>query len=312
MLIKNNQETKKERSSLEDKKYRLLYETSQDAIMTLEPPTWAFAAGNSAAIKLFGATSEAEFISFTPDKISPEKQPDGQLSSIKAKKMIKQALREGSNYFEWTHKKLNGESFPTTVLLTKIFTKEKTYLQATVRDITKEKEAEEKIKKSEKRFSDLVNSSSDWIWEIDNDGKYTYVSEGVEKLLGYKSKEVIGKTPFDFMENSEAERIKKILKEVISKQQPIKDLENLNLTKTGEKVYFLTNGVPILDNDKNIIGYRGVDKNISKEKEVEEAKKKQILELERLNRLMVGRELKMIELKKELEILKAKSKSNNV
>ena len=306
MSNENNTKINKEVCPTEDKKYRLLYETSRDAIMTLEPPTWEFTAGNISAIKMFGTTSEDEFTSLTPDKASPKKQPDGQLSSIKSRKMIDLALKEGSSFFEWTHSKLDGKTFPTTVLLTKVFTKEKTYLQATVRDITKEKEAEQKIINAKKRFSDLVDSSSDWVWEIDNDGRYTFVSKGMEKLSGYKAKEIIGKTPFDFIEKSKTESGSELLKEAILKQQPIKDLVRLNITKDGRKVYLLTNGLPIWDNNKNVIGYRGINKDITKEKKAEEIMKNQISKLEKLNKLMVGRELKMIELKKEIDKYKNK------
>jgi len=122
-----------------EKKYQTLYESSSDAIMTLAPPDWKFTSGNPATIKLFKAKDEKEFTSKGPGDLSPEKQPDGQLSSDKAKQAIEKAIKEGSNSFEWTHKKLTGESFPAHVLLTKVNINEKDQLQATVRDMTSEK-----------------------------------------------------------------------------------------------------------------------------------------------------------------------------
>ncbi|MCX6781625.1 MAG: hypothetical protein NTW66_00665 [Candidatus Magasanikbacteria bacterium] len=116
-----------------NKLYRLLYETSNDAIMTLVPPNWNFTAGNPATIKLFNLKDEKQFISLTPEELSPEKQPDGQLSGIKARKMIEKAMKEGSNSFKWVHKTYRGQVFNADVLLSKVKEKEKTYLQATVR-----------------------------------------------------------------------------------------------------------------------------------------------------------------------------------
>ena len=129
-----------------EERYRILYESSWDAIMTLAPPSWLFTSGNPATVKLFGARNEKEFITKGPWDVSPEYQPDGAPSSDKAKKMIEKAMKEGSNFFEWTHKKLSGEDFPASVLLTRMKIKNQTFLQATVRDVTEQKKAEEELK----------------------------------------------------------------------------------------------------------------------------------------------------------------------
>ena len=59
---------------------------------------------------------------------------------------------------------------------------------------------------SEERFRTLVETTSDWIWEVDANGVYTYASPKVQDLLGYAPEEVVGKTPFDFMPPDEAEK----------------------------------------------------------------------------------------------------------
>lgn len=76
-----------------EKKYRGLFESSRDAIVTAEPPSWRFASGNPAAVKMFGAKSEKEFISFNPWELSPKRQPDGRDSVEKAKDMLETAIR---------------------------------------------------------------------------------------------------------------------------------------------------------------------------------------------------------------------------
>jgi methyl-accepting chemotaxis protein len=113
--------------------YKLLYESSSDAIMILSPPDWRFVEANPATIKLFKAKNEEEFITKTPGDISPKKQPDGKLSSQEAKKMIEKAMNEGSASFNWVHKTLAGEEFNAHVLLTKFTLNEKDLLHATVR-----------------------------------------------------------------------------------------------------------------------------------------------------------------------------------
>jgi PAS domain-containing protein len=135
-----------EQTKIKLEQYKKLYDSNADAIMTLEPPTWGFTSGNPAAIKLFNTKDEKEFTSLGPQDFSPEKQPDGQLSGAKAKLAIEKAMKDGSNFFEWIHKKYQGENFATTVLLTKVTHHGKEFLQATVRDISKQKQAEESLK----------------------------------------------------------------------------------------------------------------------------------------------------------------------
>jgi len=175
------------------KRYKTLYETSGDAIMTLEPPDWKFTSGNSAAINMFNTADEKEFISLGPWEVSPEKQPDGQMSSVKAKKMIMEAVKNGSNFFEWTHKRYKGEDFPATVLLSRVKEGEKTYLQATVRDITERKQLEKKLleKETEKVFQLLFDSALDGILLADiNTKKFVMANKFMCKQLGYSSEEI--------------------------------------------------------------------------------------------------------------------------
>jgi PAS domain S-box-containing protein len=130
---------------IEKGKYWTIFMSSRDAIMTLEPPSWRFTSGNPATIRMFGAKNEAEFLSYEPWRLSPEKQPDGRLSSEKAKEMIEKAIQEGTNFFEWKHKKVNGEEFFAEVLLSKMATGQTPYLQATVRDISERKKTEQSL-----------------------------------------------------------------------------------------------------------------------------------------------------------------------
>jgi len=122
-----------------EEKHRVLFESSHDAIMTLAPPSWQFTSGNPGAIEMFKTGDGASFVVCGPEELSPEFQPDGRPSSEKAAEMIQAAMTKGSHFFEWTHKRLRGEPFPATVLLTRMEISGQTLLQATVRDITERK-----------------------------------------------------------------------------------------------------------------------------------------------------------------------------
>ena len=148
-IIHDDTEGQKAKEALikSEELYRVIYESSRDAIMTLEPPTWKFTKGNPATLEMFRVKNEAEFLTCTPADLSPHNQPDGRESAEKAKEMIETAMREGSIFFEWTHKRVNGEEFPATVLLSKIVFSGQAFIQAVVRDITLQKRAEESLNK---------------------------------------------------------------------------------------------------------------------------------------------------------------------
>ena len=126
-------------------RYKTIFNSSADAIMLIIPGD-GFISANRATIKMFGCIDEKEFIGKHPADISPEYQPDGELSLIKADNMMKLALEKGSHFFEWKHKRLNGEEFFATALLTRMELEGKVILQATVRDVTEQKKIEEELK----------------------------------------------------------------------------------------------------------------------------------------------------------------------
>jgi PAS domain S-box-containing protein len=128
--------------------------------------------------------------------------------------------------------------------------------------------SEEKLRDTEERFRQVAMTN--WVWEIDLEGRYTYCSDNVIDTLGYTAEEMLGQTPFNFMPEEEAVRVGEILKELVAERKPVIDLENWNVTKDGRKVCLQTNGVPVFDAEHNLIGYRGADKDITAHKQAEE------------------------------------------
>lgn len=141
-----------------ENRFRGLFDSSRDAIMTLEPPAWKFTSGNPAAMEMFGTKNEDHFVSMGPWELSPELQPDGRGSAEKAREMIEMALREGHNLFEWTHRRVSGQSFPATVLLSRMELTGKIFLQATVRDITEHKKAAEALRQKVKELEEAMSN----------------------------------------------------------------------------------------------------------------------------------------------------------
>ncbi|MFX0036263.1 MAG: PAS domain S-box protein [Candidatus Hermodarchaeota archaeon] len=137
-------------------------------------------------------------------------------------------------------------------------------------DITARKKAEEKLRESEERFRSLVETTSDWIWEVDANSVFTYSSPKIRDILGYKPEEVIGKTPFDLMPKNEAERVEKIFQTIVDPDKSFKILENKNLHKDGSLIVLETSGIPIFDDNRQLLGYRGINRDITERKKAEQ------------------------------------------
>ncbi len=131
---------------------------------------------------------------------------------------------------------------------------------------------------NEERFRLLVEHVSDWIWEVDENGIYTYASPQIKDILGYSPEEVIGKTPFHLMEPLEGKRIAPIFEYHVANKLPIKSLENINLHRDGHEVILETSGSPIINADGKCIGYRGIDRDITLRKQ-QERRQQQLLDI---------------------------------
>ncbi|MBY0249486.1 MAG: PAS domain S-box protein [Nitrospiraceae bacterium] len=134
------------------------------------------------------------------------------------------------------------------------------------RDRTVVKHAEEALRTSEARFRELVETTTDWMWEINELGAYTYCSPKIREFLGYEPDEAIGKTPFDFMPPEEAHRVAALFGPIAAARKPFAGIENINRRKDGQLVTFECRGIPIFGADGSFRGYRGFDQDVTRRK----------------------------------------------
>ncbi len=140
------------------------------------------------------------------------------------------------------------------------------------RDINLRRRAEEVLRDSEARFRQVSDVSGDWIWEVDAEGIYTYSSQGIERFLGYRPEELIGRVHFwDLWPDAEREALLPAVQEVFRNRAPIRNLPNSALHKDGRRVRLETTGLPILGADGELLGYRGVDRDVTDRESAQEA-----------------------------------------
>lgn len=160
-------------------------------------------------------------------------------------------------------------------------------------DINERKRAEVGLQKSEKRYKDLVEHTSDWVWEIDTGIKYTYTNPRVFDIMGYSSaEEIIGKTLFDFMKPEEAKRSKLFYEDVILRQERFALFKNTMVHLEGHPVFFETSGIPFFDDQGRLQGYRGISRDVTAAKQAEaEAVRVEALQSIENERMHLAREL---------------------
>jgi PAS domain S-box-containing protein len=165
----------------------------------------------------------------------------------------------------------DGSTFPVDVRTGEISYRGQILRLAAGRDVTERKRAEEVLLESEKRFRDVAENAQEWVWEVDAEGKYTYASPIVEKLLGYKPEEILGQHFYDLFIPEDREKLMVLTFVAFAAKQPLREFIKRNLHKNGSIVYLSTSGVPIVDKTGNLVGYRGADIDITERQKTEAA-----------------------------------------
>jgi PAS domain S-box-containing protein len=126
-------------------RFRMLFEQSADAMSIFDPELGRFIESNDAVVRQSGAPNKEALGTASPAEISPERQPDGRLSSEKAAEMVQIALANGSHRFEWLSRCFDGREIPLDIVMTAVPFMGRRVLFVVSRDITKQKLAEQEI-----------------------------------------------------------------------------------------------------------------------------------------------------------------------
>ncbi len=147
-----------------------------------------------------------------------------------------------------------------------------THFLAIQQDITEQKRDKEALFESEQRFRQVAEMAGEWLWEQDQDGRYTFSSSAVEDVLGLTPDEVIGKTYLDLFagppsSGSAAEN----MQIPTASRRPFHRIVNHYRHKDGGDVYTESTGAPVFDDDGRLVKWRGVDHDITRRKKFEDA-----------------------------------------
>lgn len=157
-------------------------------------------------------------------------------------------------------------------IISPVFNADGKVVNAIVQDIDRTEivRAQEEFKESEQKLRSLVNVSSEWIWQVDKNAVFEYVSDSVKDVIGYDPSEIIGKTPFDFMDDDEQKKIEEIFEKIVEQKGKIVKLQESLRHKNNENIFFETDGIPLLDENGDLTGYFGICRDVTNRKRYEE------------------------------------------
>lgn len=143
-------------------RYRALFETANDGILMLNSDL--IIECNQKALALFGCTRE-EIIGKSPVDFSPDFQPDGASSKVKALDFIQNTLADQPQFFLWKHKQMDGTLFDAEISLNAVELDHEKYIQAIVRDVTTRLEEHAQLQKYTAELREL-NIAKDKFFSI--------------------------------------------------------------------------------------------------------------------------------------------------
>lgn len=181
---------------------------------------------------------------------------------------LRDIMTEGGDRFETVYRRRDGST--VDVEISAHYRPETGEIIGFLRDVSERKALVSALAESERRFRDISIAAGEYLWEVDARGRCTYVSERIEQVQGYTPAEVLGRTPFAFMEPEEARRVRTWLARSADDGQPFRDMEFRSRHKAGHQVWLRVSGMPILDASGALAGYRGTALDITQRKVMEE------------------------------------------
>jgi len=253
-------------------KYKILFDNANDAIFLIKDES--IVDFNAKTLEMFHCTKE-EILNKTPYDLSPEFQPDGTKSVEETKKKIEIALNEGSQFFEWKHKRPDNSLFDAEVSINTVVINGETYIQSIVRDITKKKQAELTLKESKISLSSLLRNLPGIAYRCRNDKNWTmeFISEGCLSLTGYTSEQLVNNNNIsyaDLIHPEDKDMVWEKVQEAINEKKSFKIIYRL-ITSNNKIKWVWEQGNGIFSPDNELLYVEGLINDITEQKLIEEA-----------------------------------------
>lgn len=225
--------------------FRLLFERSADAITLQDPLTGAFVDVNDASVRLTGATDKAALLGSNPESISPQHQPDGSLSSVKVKEVIRHAVERGSHRFEWVITRFDGTQLPVEIVLTLIRGGKKPLLLSVSRDITERRRIENELRENQQLLVSVADNISEAIYRTNPAHELIFANRAYLRISGFNSFEELRHVPREKLYANPSDRAR--LLHLLKTNGHFRNEEIQFIRRDGGRWWGLTNSNAVRD-----------------------------------------------------------------
>ena len=132
----------------------------------------------------------------------------------------------------------------------------------TLSDITDMKRHQAELSASEQRFRDFTSAASDWVWELDAEGRFNHVSGRFSEVSGRSGDYLVGKKMRDMPSVGSQDEWNRLIG-AMDARQPFRNVRMQRPRENGESYYFLINGRPMFGASGEYQGYRGTGTDIT-------------------------------------------------
>ncbi len=163
-----------------------------------------------------------------------------------------------------------------------------------LRDVTEQKRAEDALRENEEKFRSFVETTNEWIWSIDAQGKITYSNPAVKAMLGYEPSELTGRPIESLVAEDDRSRFRSRLRQCVGQKRCWAAVVLRWNQRNGSSRYTESNAVPIIGADGEVAGMRGADRDITERRATE-------MHIEQLNNRLERQVAQLNAANKELE-----------
>jgi len=131
--------------------------------------------------------------------------------------------------------------------------------------------AERRLKQSESRAHDFAGSTADWFWEMDENLRYTFVTDDYFERFQFNTENIIGKTRQDVVGQDELKKNPAKWRQHFDDLAAHRPFRDMDVSRDGGNRIIKLTGIPFFDDDGNFKGYRGSSTDVTKSKYLESA-----------------------------------------
>jgi two-component system NtrC family sensor kinase len=249
-----------------DERYRALFDRSLNCVF-VHDFAGNFLDANETALKLLGYDREDIPLLNFASLLSPDQLPKAFATLQEFKETGTQKQAE-----EFRLRRKDGSFVDVEVIAAAIYHEGKPHaIQGMGRDITKHKQAEEALRQSEERYRTILDEMGDGYFETDLVGNITFVNDAMIRRLGYSKEGLIGMNYRALRPKEQAKAVFEAYNRMYKTGEPLRDFFTEIICKDGSHIFAETSAFPIRNDKGEIIGFKGIRRDITERKRAEEA-----------------------------------------